>query len=144
MFRLENFNPAADNGRVQTLTTAFIDAMGLVKRIVDTVAWDTPTFDIYFPPEARGDVAAVFQRMYDGHPDGAAVLSQVVFDNKAPVDSKDSEHRDVCVADHWAAYTVNRPAVPEPTITVCPNSWSITQLRDVAEKACKSSQISLE
>ncbi|KAI4289621.1 MAG: hypothetical protein L6R35_001116 [Caloplaca aegaea] len=137
---LQNYHLPADNDGVQSLTAALADTMELVGKLVDAAAWNTPTFGLYFPPEARDGVASLFQKMHAGNPRGAEVTSQVVFDNNDSPDGQDPEHRPICLANSVAAYTRNGD--PHPRIHVCPSMWKIPRLRDIAESVCKGSQMS--
>ncbi|KAL9061002.1 MAG: hypothetical protein Q9206_000761 [Seirophora lacunosa] len=114
--------------------------MELAGKVVDAAAWDTPTFNLYFPPEARDSVASFFQKLHAGNPRGAEVMRQVVFDNNDVPDGLDPGHRPLCLANNFAAYTQNTK--PQPKMHVCPYMWKIPRLRDVAESVCKGSQMS--
>ncbi|KAI4247771.1 MAG: hypothetical protein L6R40_001357 [Gallowayella cf. fulva] len=97
----QNFHLPADEFLAHNVTTSFTDAFTLVGKVLETTAWEnTEIFDHYFPPEARGAVASVFQEI-------PGRISGVVFDNDDLPDGADPQHRALCVAERIAAYTVN-------------------------------------
>ncbi|KAL8733741.1 MAG: hypothetical protein Q9166_001935 [cf. Caloplaca sp. 2 TL-2023] len=130
---LQNFQFPADTALVNNLVSAFTDALVLANTVIGTSAWNTPTFNLYFPPEARKNVSSIFHKIHDG------ASSQVVFDNKDMPFANDAQHRDFCVASPSAAYTIN--PVP-PKIHLCPNFWKVPSLRNIAGKVCEGSQMS--
>ncbi|KAI4266534.1 MAG: hypothetical protein L6R38_008684, partial [Xanthoria sp. 2 TBL-2021] len=133
-FLLQGFNFPADEELAANIAAAFTDALGLLHAVVDTAAWDTPTFDLYFPPETRGGVATTYRNMLNG------ADSQLHFDNYPRPDGQDPEHRDVCVSRSWAAFAMNDP---EPAIHVCPSTWNIPKLNDIVDKVCPIPQMAL-
>ncbi|KAL8909753.1 MAG: hypothetical protein Q9207_000063 [Kuettlingeria erythrocarpa] len=92
--QIAHFHLPADDDLLHNITAAFSDAVALLSSVVETTAWDSPMFDLYFPPEARNDVATTFQRMHGGSPNGAAVSSQVTFDNNDEPAQSDPDRRD--------------------------------------------------
>ncbi|KAL9024873.1 MAG: hypothetical protein Q9196_006199, partial [Gyalolechia fulgens] len=115
-----NFHLPADAPILYKLHASFADALTLVHAIVDGKSCATsPIFDSYFPPQARQDVATVFENMY---PLGA--FHALAFDNTDQVDGTDGQKRLICDAKTIAAYTLNGPdGGKHPRIHVCGASW---------------------
>ncbi|KAI4188005.1 MAG: hypothetical protein LQ346_005391 [Caloplaca aetnensis] len=109
MFTLQHFHSPVDDQNIDKITTSYSDAMELVGKVVDTAAWNSPHFDHYFPPEARSKVAIVFQKIYGGHPDGSAALTQVVIENNDQLDKKDPRRRPKCDSQSVSMYALNKP-----------------------------------
>ncbi|KAL8749870.1 MAG: hypothetical protein Q9199_007430, partial [Rusavskia elegans] len=131
---LQGFNFPADDELEANIAAAFKDTMELVRKVIDTAAWNTPTFELYFPPETREGVATTYRNMLNG------AHTQLHFDNYPRPDGQDPEHRDVCVSKSWAAFAMNDP---EPAIHVCPSTWNIPKLSDIVDKVCPIPQVAL-
>ncbi|KAL8776007.1 MAG: hypothetical protein Q9213_008411 [Squamulea squamosa] len=132
---IQGFNFPADTELVNNILAAFNDAVELLRLVVDTAAWNTPIFDLYFPPETRDGIAATFQNILSGAP------GKFAFDNTPRTDIQDPQHRDICVTRHPAAFAINFE--PEPAVHVCPLTWRIPKLSDIAAKVCEGSQMTL-
>ena len=137
-FTLQNFNVPANNTLIANLTSTFSDALELIKVVVGLTAWNNArTFDLYFPPSATNDVAAVFQKMYhrgNAYNGASDTFSNLIFDNedffKDPKDGK--EHKGFCDRSSVAAYTLNPPQVEREKIHICERSWGFfPRLRDL-------------
>ncbi|KAL8817888.1 MAG: hypothetical protein Q9223_003369 [Gallowayella weberi] len=133
---LANFNFPADQARVNHLVSAFNDALTLIHTVIDTHAWDSPTYDLYFPPASRNNVSSVFQKILAG------ASTQVTFDNNDRPYKTDPEHRDACTVIKGVAFTHNKPS--KPIVHFCESFWSIPSLDDVATKVCGSSEVALD
>ncbi|KAL8912870.1 MAG: hypothetical protein Q9172_007410 [Xanthocarpia lactea] len=133
---LQGFQFPADTELANNIASAFTDAMELVKTVVDTAAWNAPTFDLYFAPETRDGIATTFRNILRG------ASSQLVFDNTPKPDGQDPQHRDVCVTKTWAAFATN--GGPRPTIHFCPSTWKYPKPNDVAAKVCEGSQVTIK
>ncbi|KAL8774842.1 MAG: hypothetical protein Q9209_000781 [Squamulea sp. 1 TL-2023] len=132
---IQGFNFPADTVLVNKILAAFNDAMELLRLVVDTAAWNRPTFDLYFPPETRDGVATTFKNILNG------ASSQLVFDNTPRSDNQDPQHRDMCVTRHPAAFAIN--SEPKPAVHVCPFTWKIPRLNDIAARICEGSQMTI-
>ncbi|KAI4265428.1 MAG: hypothetical protein L6R35_007112, partial [Caloplaca aegaea] len=108
--------------------------MQLITTVVDTAAWDSPTFDIYFPPEARSRVATVFQKLHGGSSCASTALTQVVIEKADVIDYRDPARRPRCKTHPTILYTRNDP----PIIHVCPLVWEWRSRREVATRVCDS------
>ncbi|KAL8956596.1 MAG: hypothetical protein Q9193_005920, partial [Seirophora villosa] len=137
LYKLQHFELPADTGHIHNLTTAFYDAMRLVTTVVDTAAWNSPTFDIYFPPEARSRVTTVFQKLHGGSSCGSTALAQVLVDKQDVIDVTDPGRRPRCAARPAILFTSNHP----PRIRVCNRAWEWHSRREVARTVCSSPTI---
>ncbi|KAI4176917.1 MAG: hypothetical protein LQ343_000774 [Gyalolechia ehrenbergii] len=118
-YAVRNFHLPVDTPLLYSLHTSFTDALTLIRTIVEQKSVATsPIFDSYFPPQARSDVTAEFERMYS-----SGVFRALAFDNSDQVDGKDGQKRLICDANTIAAYTLNEDGGEHPRIHVCGRSW---------------------
>ncbi|KAL8846328.1 MAG: hypothetical protein Q9221_008568 [Calogaya cf. arnoldii] len=131
---LQGFTLPTDKELASNILAAFHDAMEMIRKIIDTAAWDTPTFDLYFPPEHRQGVATTYRNMLNG------ASSKLPFDNVPQPDPDDPAHREFCVSRAFSAWTANTQ--PFPIIHFCPKTWGWPKFIDSAAKVCATSQMS--
>ncbi|KAL8994386.1 MAG: hypothetical protein Q9169_005621 [Polycauliona sp. 2 TL-2023] len=123
----EGFNFPADDALRANISAAFVDTSALINTVIDSAAWNSPTFDLYFPSEHREGVALTFRNMLNAR-------TTFVFDNYPRPDPHDPQRRDACVShDGWAAFTNNEPSA----IHTCPKLFSdYPTLGSIVSKVC--------
>ncbi|KAL8651756.1 MAG: hypothetical protein Q9226_004561 [Calogaya cf. arnoldii] len=135
------FHFPADDGLKANISAAFTDTVELIRTVIDTAGWNTPIFDLYFPPEHRSGIAITFRNMLAG------VHTELAFDNYFRADIQDPERRDVCISKGWVAFTINGPIDrenPQPSIHCCPATFTFTTLSDVVNNhICAIPQMAL-
>ncbi|KAL8677269.1 MAG: hypothetical protein Q9186_006280, partial [Xanthomendoza sp. 1 TL-2023] len=102
---LAHFTSPTDQPHITHLLSAYNDALTLLTTIISTTAWDSPTYDLYFPPSSRHNISLVFQKILSG------ASTQVTIDNNDRPWAGDAGHRGACEVVHGVAFTHNEPTM---------------------------------